>query len=286
MTQARARLSSPADVVASVDALLGFHPTPGDAVLIGLREGRWVGLTLRADMPEPVEDRVRGWAHGMAHAMRHGDPLVTTTLLVTYTDDRTLHTALLTALDNFRVDVREALRVHAGRLFCECGDCPPDGTPLPTAPTTAHVAAVTQGLVIAGSREALGERFAWSGDTLTHDDGTETVVGDWRRQVIDVGSRDAAIASLGSLRGDALTLVVEDLLLTLRHTPPWGPKRGHLLGVAAVGAWLRGEGALANLMLDEAAERDESRSLALLLRMALAQAVSPDELRTLIGMLP
>ena len=51
----------------------------------------------------------------------------------------------------------------------------------------------------------------------------------------------------------------------------------------AVSAWLRGDGAMANVALARALESDPSYTLARLLAQALARCVPPAELRTMIG---
>jgi hypothetical protein len=50
----------------------------------------------------------------------------------------------------------------------------------------------------------------------------------------------------------------------------------------AVGAWLRGDGAMAGVALERALAADRGYRLAVLLRQALTSCVPPDQLRAIV----
>jgi hypothetical protein len=145
----------PADFLAVVPYLLGFHPSESLVAVLS-RRGRVV-LTARLDLPtpdlvDPVRDQV------LAVAERHH---IDEAVFAVYGEDATVGRALLQRLlDGVpgQVRVREALLVSGGRwwsLTCRTGCCPAEGTPFD--PTTSRLAAeaVYAGLSAESSRSAL-----------------------------------------------------------------------------------------------------------------------------------
>lgn len=133
----RVRLSGPAQLVASIPYLVGFHPEES-IVAIGMTGKRHqIGLTMRVDLPdaESVPALADLIATHLAHA---GSDLV---VLVVCTEEdsadlprQDLVDATGAALADRGVEVQDALCVRGGRwwsyLCAEPRCCPPEGTPV------------------------------------------------------------------------------------------------------------------------------------------------------------
>jgi hypothetical protein len=151
----RLRVRRPADFLAVVPYLLGFHPSESLVAVLS-RHGRVV-LTARLDLPVPdLVDAVRDQVLGLA-VQHHIDEVV----LAVYAEDRVVGRRLLERLlvgVPGQVLVREALLVSGGTwwsLTCRTGCCPATGTPFdPTAHRLA-AEAVYAGLSAESSRAAL-----------------------------------------------------------------------------------------------------------------------------------
>lgn len=168
---ATARLTSPAQMVASLPLWLGYGPTES-LVVVCLHEPRGrVGLTLRFDLP--AGDRERTLAEDVARRVSHEG--ASRVLLVVYTDEANAaglaREALVQALmeEICDIDVTDALLVSDGNFWsylCEnvrC--CPPQGTALSTAADDAAVRlleaeAVLRGQAFMIDREALAASLA------------------------------------------------------------------------------------------------------------------------------
>ena len=196
---------------------------------------------------------------------------------------------------------------------------PGAGTPLPAGTSELAVTSVFRGHVVEDDRAALARRLAAIGspgmaeaceevgDELarrTAQQGWDAVVEEaWEvllTAVDDAGTARAAplsdrqVARLAwglrdaDLRDRALTLALGDRAaaaqalwteLTRRAPSPLDAAPATLL---AVGAWLRGDGALANLALDRALGSEPSYGLAGLMRTALDACLPPDVVREVI----
>lgn len=149
------RVRRPADFLAVVPYLLGFHPSESLVAVLS-RHGRVV-LTARLDLPPPdLVERARDQLLGVV-AQHRIDEVV----LAVYGEDPVLGRRVLERLLDGapgHVLVREALLVSGGRwwsLTCRTGCCPTEGTPFD--PTTHRLAAeaVYAGLSAESSRAAL-----------------------------------------------------------------------------------------------------------------------------------
>lgn len=158
MTDAKTlRAKSPADLLAMVPFVLGFHPEDSLVVLALGDAGR--PFHARVDLPADPDDVADVTGHLADTAMRHGLRQVA---LVAYCDDQLLAEAAAAALadrlDDGGVEVKAAVRADGERWFClddgPCA-CPVEGTPydLSTHPFTAQ--AVVEGRVTYLNREAL-----------------------------------------------------------------------------------------------------------------------------------
>ncbi len=167
----RVRVSSPADVLAVVPHLLGFHPAQSFVVLGAGGPRRQVELGFRYDLPDPPDaataadiashavavltERRAGTVIGIGYGP---GPLVTP-----------VADALAAAVRRSRLRLWELLRVSGGRYWsylCRNPDCcPADGTPFdyPTHPVAA--AMTVAGLAAYPDRQALARTLAPLGGT-------------------------------------------------------------------------------------------------------------------------
>jgi hypothetical protein len=163
-------LSTPADLLAAVPYLIGFHPSES-VVIMGLR-GPELIFELRGDLPagpagigppsagdlDEVVDYYTHvvWRQGADAALLigYGPPARVTPLLV----------ALRTAMARKQIQVLEMLRVQDGRYWsylCTMpGCCPPEGTPYDVRTSQVAVQAVLSGREALPSRAELERRLA------------------------------------------------------------------------------------------------------------------------------
>ena len=157
----RVRLSSPADVLAAVPPLFGFHPARSLVVIgAGGRRDR-LRLGFRYDLPDPPDATAARQITGHAAAVLAGRR-ATTVIAVGYGPGRLvtpLIDLLATAVRESGLAVRELLRVEDGRYWSYlCRDvdcCPAEGVPFDprSHPVTAVMSAA--GLPAYPDREAL-----------------------------------------------------------------------------------------------------------------------------------
>ncbi|MGY0004213.1 DUF4192 domain-containing protein [Micromonospora sp. I033] len=265
----RLAVRSPADLVAAVPYLLGFHPA--DSVVVVAVRGRRVVFAARGDLPEPGRDPRPPARHLAEVVARQGTDAATVigygpALRVTGAVD-----AVGEALDRAGLLVLDALRVTDGRwwsyLCAEPSCCPPEGTPYDPAASQVSAAAVFAGQVALPDRAALaaqvpperGERLAddevaWLTVLLTHLPVRDHA---WAR----TDGRDADIG----LWTDVLR----------RAEPELVAAPGCLLAFAA---WRAGHGALAAVAVERVLAAQPGYSLAVLLDDALRRGLSPAEL--------
>jgi hypothetical protein len=233
---------------------------------------------------------------------------------------RALVHELTLALHQASLPVRDALLVRSGRWWsydCPSACCrPARGTPLPVGISELEVATVAAGVVVADSREELAARIAprpGAGMAAV----TRRVAAEAAARLAEIGARATAEESwtavgaglAHSRAGTALSdralarilwglrdIAVRDRALQLalgedpavdslwtqcvRRAPrKYVPAPATLL---AVGAWLRGDGAMAGVALERALAADRGYRLAVLLRQALTSCVPPDQLRAIV----
>ncbi|WP_254909768.1 DUF4192 domain-containing protein, partial [Micromonospora sp. NBS 11-29] len=160
----RPRLSvrSPADLVAAVPYLLGFHPA--DSVVVVAVRGQRVVFAARGDLPEPGTDPGPAAGH-LAQVVARQDADAATVIgygpaaRVTGPVD-----AVGGALDAAGLIVLDALRVTEGRWWSYLCDepacCPAEGTPYDLTASQVSAAAVFAGQVALPDRAALAAQVA------------------------------------------------------------------------------------------------------------------------------
>jgi uncharacterized protein DUF4192 len=155
-------LRSPADLVAAVPYLLGFHPTRS-VVAVGFA-GRQLVFAGRHDLPGPDEPPTR-LAAEVAEVLSW--QRVDTVALLGYGPASDVDPLLHAAFDSAErrgLVVREILRVDEGRWWsfaCEnAACCPPEGTPIDLASSEVPALCTMEGLSVAASREDFERRLA------------------------------------------------------------------------------------------------------------------------------
>ncbi|MBA3252242.1 MAG: DUF4192 domain-containing protein [Geodermatophilaceae bacterium] len=159
----RVRLRTPAQIVASLPYLLGFHPRES-LVLIGLGGTPCtVRLTVRVDLP-PAEGRQPVAEHLAAH-LAHAGAGEVLAVVVTDTEpsaagEQEVVAAIRAAVGSRRIQLTDALCLRAGRwrsLVCrDASCCPPEGTAVdPSAASELAAVSVVLGEVVHASREDL-----------------------------------------------------------------------------------------------------------------------------------
>ena len=155
--QPRVRVSSPADVLAVVPHLLGFHPGKSLVVMGVGRPRARVQLAFRYDLPDPPDAvHAADIAEHAAEVLRHRR--LSTVIGVGYGPG-----ALVTPVaDGLRL--HELMRVEDGRYWsylCENPECcPADGVPFDVRANPAAAAMTVAGLVAYPDRAALAGTLA------------------------------------------------------------------------------------------------------------------------------
>ncbi|WFE51067.1 DUF4192 domain-containing protein [Micromonospora sp. WMMD1155] len=153
---------SPADLIAAVPYLLGFHPT--DSVVAVALLGRQIIFAARADLPEPSTDPAERARHLAGVIRRQGAESAT---VVGYgSADRVTPAvdAVRVALAAGGTEVLDALRVTEGRwwsyLCAEPDCCPPEGRRYDPSANPVTASAVFAGQVALPDRAALVAQVA------------------------------------------------------------------------------------------------------------------------------
>ncbi|MCX4387691.1 DUF4192 domain-containing protein [Micromonospora peucetia] len=157
----RLAVRSPADLIAAVPYLLGFHPT--DSVVVVAMRGRRITFAARADLPDLADPHDPAGHLAGVVARQHAEAATVLgygpAALVTPAVD-----AVRAALAAAGLSVLDALRVTEGRYWSyvctepEC--CPPDGRPYDVAASEVSAAAVFAGQVALPDRAALVAQVA------------------------------------------------------------------------------------------------------------------------------
>jgi hypothetical protein len=294
-------LTSPADIVAAVPHLCGFVPTES-LVAVSLRRKR-IGLTLRVDLPpDEAADEV---AARLAHDGADGVVLV-----VYSTEGRraSLVARLTEAVELRGMTLLEALLVRDGRwtsYLCSSPQCcPPEGTPVGPPPSLLAASTAYDGRAVLRDRDELVASLqpaAASGEEL------DAALAAWLAERQRLGtpamqrrSADAFRAALRDrpsdlsgltvslqdvrVRDEIATLALDDaesllaLLLAMAGAST-APYDVPVCTLVALVAWVRGDGALANVALDRALDGDPDYGMAQLLRAGLDGQLPPKDVR-------
>ncbi|MFV2102239.1 DUF4192 domain-containing protein [Micromonospora sp. LOL_024] len=314
----RLTVRSPADLIAAVPYLLGFHPA--DSVVVVAMSGPRIVFVARGDLPGEADPYEPG-QHIAAVTARQGAESATVIGYGPAAQVTPAVDAVRAALAAVGLTVLDALRVTDGRWWSyvcaqpEC--CPPAGTPYDPQASTLPAAAVFAGQVALPDRAALAAQVS-PVSSATMREATERA----ERRIADLlasapptdllggrALRAAGVSAMRDLRrkhrdGERLT---DDelawLCLLLTHLPvrdqAWERTDGRDEDLAfwaealrradpaltaapgallAFAAWRAGQGALAAVALERVLAEHPEYSLALLLDDLLRQGVSPSRL--------
>lgn len=311
-------LRSPADLIAAIPYLLGFHPTES-VVVVGMC-GKQLTFAARGDLDGP-----RGSAEYVTSVVvRQG---VDSVAVVGYGSAEHAEApveAIRASLDRHGIEVVEALRVADGRFWsfvCENPECcPPEGTPYDPATSQVAVAATLAGQVALPDRDALVRQIAPIGGLTRESMRQATDRADDR--LVDLLRRAPSADLLGNkaLRRAGQAAVREAmrrhreggrltddevawLSVLLVHLPvrdfAWehiGHEDWHVMlwtdvvrraeyevvpapaALLAFSAWRTGQGALAHAAVERAIRADPEYSMALLMQDVLQRGIPPSTL--------
>ncbi|MEV4540075.1 DUF4192 domain-containing protein [Micromonospora echinaurantiaca] len=158
----RLAVRSPADLIAAVPYLLGFHPA--DSVVVVAMRGRRITFAARADLPEPASEADPPARHLAGVIARQQADSATVIGYGPATRVTPAVDAVRAALAGAGLAVLDALRVTDGRwwsyLCAEPECCPPDGSPYDPGASAVPAAAVVAGQVALPDRAALVAQVA------------------------------------------------------------------------------------------------------------------------------
>ncbi|MDX6200269.1 MAG: hypothetical protein QOJ79_3420 [Actinomycetota bacterium] len=312
------RLTSPGEIAAALPHLCGFVPTES-LVAVSLRgERKRIGLTLRFDLPSidamgdgaNADEVATRLAHDGASAM----VLVVYTDEAGERPRESLVRAVIEAVELRGISVMEGLLVRHGAwssYTCAHPDCcPPDGTPVPAPVDLLAATAAYDGRVVLRDRDELVASLAAPALLAARaaEQRLDAAMEAWLTVIDEHGREharaDAVAALRGALagsgeRGDAALVVplqdvrVRDevatwalddseallsLLLRLARETV-APYDVPVCTLVALVAWVRGDGALANVALDRALAADPSYSMAKLFRAGLDGQLPPSAVK-------
>lgn len=316
-------INGPIDLVQAVPYLLGFHPRDS-LVLIGLDEQALV-VTARLDLADVAEPELlahlvtaiaQGGASSLVAAVYDSEPAGPSPAGLPWGG---IVGELATECDRAGCRLGDVLRVAGGRWWSYgCDDercCPPEGTPLPEAPSQFAVEATYAGMVALPDRAALvailtplpaAER-ARLVPLLEHEEHAAMVAIATGRQSArdrtvrrELGAQARAadrsgsappltageVARLGAALGvigirDALLMEIERQRLDGREL--WrelarrlpGPYDAAPLFLYGWASWRAGNGALAGVAADRALTSHPGYGIARILQSMLARGVDP-----------
>ncbi|MGC4806502.1 DUF4192 domain-containing protein [Micromonospora sp. DT233] len=158
----RLSVRSPADLIAAVPYLLGFHPT--DSVVVVAMRGRRIVFAARADLPVAGTDPLAPATHLAGVIAQQGAESVTVLGYGEASRVTPAIDAVRASLATAGLSVLDALRVTDGRYWSYLCDepacCPPEGTPYDTGASEVSAAAVFAGQVALPDRAALTAQVA------------------------------------------------------------------------------------------------------------------------------
>lgn len=314
---AAVRLTSPGEIAAAVPHLCGFGPTES-LVAVSLRgERRRIGLTLRVDLPA-AEVRAEAAEEVAARLAHDGAVAVALVVFTSEPGDlpqAELVAALTDAVRERDITVMEAVLVRAGRWWsytCFRPDCcPPEGGPIPAEGAVQQLAAASayEGRAVLRDRDELVASVA-PPVLLAAKAAQQRLDAAWDGWLAGMEQRGAEAMRAGALaalrgalsssappapalvvslqdvrvRDEVATWALEDdeallsLLLALARESV-APYDAPVCTLLALVAWVRGDGALANVALDRALAGDPDYSMARLLRVGLDGQLPPAAVR-------
>jgi len=159
------KVSSPAELIAAVPYLIGFHPA--DSIAVVAVRGKKVVFAARHDLPERELPADLAWADAAEVASVVASQGVTAATVIGYGEPaRVAPTTfrVAEALSRANVPVLDQLRVTDGRfwsyLCTERGCCPDEGRPCLPADSAIAAAATYTGAVALPDRAALVDQIA------------------------------------------------------------------------------------------------------------------------------
>ena len=166
MTLAKVRVSGPADILAVVPHLIGFHPALSFVVIGAAGPHRRIELGFRYDLPDPPDSAAAAEIadHAVAVLTQRGASMV---IGIGYGPGRLVTPvadAVAAAVSGRRLQLRELLRVEDGRywsyLCTNTACCPAEGTAFDYLSHPAAAAMTVAGLAAYPDRDAVAATLA------------------------------------------------------------------------------------------------------------------------------
>ncbi|MDF5759018.1 DUF4192 domain-containing protein [Spongiactinospora sp. TRM90649] len=308
-------ITSPADAIAVVPYMIGFHPSLSLVVFMISDDGRTAAGILRFDLSQEAEETAEQTTQAARLLVRNG---IRQALLVGYgpgTRVTPVMDAAMQAMCSAGIGVGDALRVEDGRYWSYlCPDmtcCPPDGVAVDVSGSVPAATAVLAGMRALPDRAALAATLdPSSGFDQAHGYSTMQQMCAHARQLIEEGhdwygegvarvtealdrirdGQDLDVETVAWL-GVALTsIAVRDFALTrierysadvqvqlwMEVTRKVPPAFGAApASLLAFAALYRGDGALAGVAIERALSADPDYRWALLLRQAIQVGLPP-----------
>lgn len=309
------RLSSTAELLAAVPALMGFTPEQSLVLLGASRDGTRsrIGLTLRADLPD-TPDESATLAAQLTESLRTNDMGGVVVLVIDRAGDpddpprQTLLACLARALEDRHIELTHALWVPwlaAGQPYACYEDAEHRGVQNDPRASTVTATAVHHGLPVLGSREQLAEELTPNAAVdqerraqlvlaeVIRTAGETAAYRHQRYRVLQAALRAAADGVLPDTESAIVALLVAlsdpavrdtgiadsaasaQQLWTFLTREAPTPARPEPAVLLAVTAYRNGDGARARVALDTALQCNPEHTLALLLDAALEQGLPP-----------
>lgn len=301
---ARVRVSEPGDILSVVPLLLGYEPTDGDLITLGISGQGRVTVTARMQAGDIDHDSA-GQLRQIFGNFRHSAG-AESAIVIGYGKGEVVTPAVdrLVPVAAENLDIREALRVEGNRYWSYgCSDlecCPAEGREFGRETAASTTLRAVAGLDAARSREAIAARVA----APTSESARQA----WDRAAsvrvsLPAGRRQVRQALQSSYDGEQLsdddvarlaaamrTLPVRDDAWarmtperSAEHVAFWSDVVHRVPDEAVAGpasmlafcAWQEGNGALAQIALDRAQAAQPDYSLASLLREAVSAGLPP-----------
>lgn len=279
---AHVKLGTPGEIAAAVPSLIGFVPGDGSIVVITIK-GKRLGLTMRVDYPGAGVAVADVLAARLVQAIDRSEPDTTSVHVVGWNtatgDVDEIAFGLMRQLPD-RVSVDEIITVQQRegewQYLDTCQHVMPEvertWQPLPED-RVRPVGIAELGAVVQPSREAIKARFVAdaSAPSLDPTDAlTALLIG-------GTDGRDDHVVVLARMEAARLLAEVDRYARIARVST--GETRDAALTLAAIAAYLAGDGATASIALDWVSP---SYTLAHLVRAAYAAPVPPDVLRSML----
>jgi Domain of unknown function (DUF4192) len=300
----RIRLTDPGSILSIVGLIMGYEPSDGDTVMLGISGQGKIVMGMRLDSEDARHIDQEQMSTVLANASRAG---VESALIVGYGKDVTPAVDHLRNLIGQELPVRDALRVEGNRYWSyQCGDldcCPVEGREFQAESEASTMLRAEGGLTSAPSRDVIAASIAgpegeqaeaasqvWARAVAaprSYPEAKELIVqaiADCREgklpdreRAIELGAaitsmpvRDYAWALSDRESAEQTSELWKDVVRNVPAEAAAAPA-----SLLAFTSWQAGNGVLANLAVDRALAADPGYSMARLVASAISAGIPP-----------